>query len=292
MRAPLQAAVGSETCASASPGRPASSVPPWPVTSGRAVTGDRHRPAHPVGCRRDPVGPCRGHHRPRACADARRRREPRRRRHRRQALDRRVQARAARQPRCSTTDLLATHDRRLAERAVGVPVGLGHRLVRRPRRRGARPRRRRRGDGFLADMCRQWEGATGSGRGRPASASPTSAPASCSPPKGGALKKQLPLFKLGPRRPVRQRHASGRAGSPSTTRSAAIEHLLTRGRVAAPVNLTAPNPVTNAEFTKALGTVLQPTRVAAHPLVRAQAPARRRARRRAAVHRPAGAARP
>ena len=36
----------------------------------------------------------------------------------------------------------------------------------------------------------------------------------------------------------------------------AIRHLLATPSMAGPVNLTAPNPVTNAEFTKALGAVL------------------------------------
>ena len=65
-------------------------------------------------------------------------------------------------------------------------------------------------------------------------------------PKGGALKKQLPLFKLG---------LGGRFGRGTQWQSwialddevGAILHLLTAD-VAGPVNLTAPNPVTNAEF--------------------------------------------
>jgi uncharacterized protein len=106
------------------------------------------------------------------------------------------------------------------------------------------------GAGFLADLCVAWEGAT--------------APAATAgirvahirtgivlSTKGGALKKQLPLFKLG---------VGGRFGNGKQWQSwisiedhiRAIMHLLT-AEVAGPVNLTAPNPVTNSTFTKTLG---------------------------------------
>ena len=72
--------------------------------------------------------------------------------------------------------------------------------------------------------------------------------------KGGALKKQLPLFKFG---------LGGKMGSGDQWQSwisiddevAAITHLLTTD-TSGPVNLTAPKPVTNPEFTEALGEVL------------------------------------
>ncbi len=71
---------------------------------------------------------------------------------------------------------------------------------------------------------------------------------------GGALKKQLPLFKLG---------LGNKMGSGTQWQSwisiddevGAIAHLLT-SNVSGPVNLTAPAPVTNAEFAEALGGVL------------------------------------
>ena len=77
----------------------------------------------------------------------------------------------------------------------------------------------------------------------------------CAQPDGGALAKQLPLFKFG---------LGGRFGSGRQWQSwisiddeiGAIEHLLTAG-VAGPVNLTAPAPVTNAEFTDVLARVLR-----------------------------------
>ncbi|MDG2026534.1 MAG: TIGR01777 family oxidoreductase [Acidimicrobiales bacterium] len=74
-------------------------------------------------------------------------------------------------------------------------------------------------------------------------------------PSGGALREQLPFFRLG---------LGGRIGSGRQWFSwislrdevDAILHLLQADDVTGPVNLTAPNPVTNAEFTKALGSAL------------------------------------
>ncbi len=74
-------------------------------------------------------------------------------------------------------------------------------------------------------------------------------------PSGGALREQLPFFRLG---------LGGRIGSGRQWFSwislrdevEAIVHLLHADDVTGPVNLTAPNPVTNAEFTKALGAAL------------------------------------
>lgn len=73
-------------------------------------------------------------------------------------------------------------------------------------------------------------------------------------PSGGALAEQLPFFRLG---------LGGRIGSGRQWFSwislrdevDAIVHLLEHD-VSGPVNLTAPNPVTNAEYTQALGAAL------------------------------------
>jgi uncharacterized protein (TIGR01777 family) len=72
--------------------------------------------------------------------------------------------------------------------------------------------------------------------------------------KGGTLGKLLPLFKLG---------VGGKLGSGDTWWSwislvdevRAIKHLITTP-ISGAVNLTAPNPVTNAELTNTLGKVL------------------------------------
>ncbi|MFN3255051.1 MAG: TIGR01777 family oxidoreductase [Ilumatobacter sp.] len=110
------------------------------------------------------------------------------------------------------------------------------------------------GDGFLADVCEAWE----------SSAAPAQAGGTrlvflrtgiVLSAAGGALKKQLPLFKFG---------LGGKMGNGKQWQSwislddevGAIVHLL-HSDVAGPVNLTAPNPVTNAEFTSTLGSVLK-----------------------------------
>jgi uncharacterized protein len=109
------------------------------------------------------------------------------------------------------------------------------------------------GTGFLADLCRDWEAATA-----PASAAGVRVAYIRSgvvlSPRGGALKKMLPLFKLG---------LGGRFGKGDQWQSwisiddevNAIVHLLTHD-VRGPVNLTAPTPVTNETFTKTLGSAL------------------------------------
>jgi uncharacterized protein (TIGR01777 family) len=73
---------------------------------------------------------------------------------------------------------------------------------------------------------------------------------------GGALGKMLPAFRLG---------LGGRLGSGNQYLSwitlddtlKAIVHVLATPRLVGPVNLTAPNPVTNREFTRTLGKVLR-----------------------------------
>ncbi len=109
------------------------------------------------------------------------------------------------------------------------------------------------GTGFLSDLCAGWEAAADPAREAGIRVVHTRSGIVLSP-RGGALKKQLPLFKLG---------LGGRFGSGRQWQSwialddevGAMLHLLTTD-VAGPVNLTAPNPVTNADFTKSLGAVL------------------------------------
>jgi uncharacterized protein (TIGR01777 family) len=110
-----------------------------------------------------------------------------------------------------------------------------------------------RGDDFLASLCVRWE----------AEASPAAEAGVrvvCArtglvlSKEGGALPKLLPLFKLG---------LGGRFGSGEQWWSwitlddeiRAIAWLLEKD-IRGPVNLTAPNPVTNREFTRILGAVL------------------------------------
>lgn len=110
------------------------------------------------------------------------------------------------------------------------------------------------GTGFLADVCKQWEAAA-----KPAVDAGVRTvylrTGIVLTPKGGALKKLLPLFRLG---------LGGKFGNGKQWQSwisiddeiGAIEHLLT-ANVSGAVNLTAPNPVTNAEFTKVLASILK-----------------------------------
>jgi hypothetical protein len=115
------------------------------------------------------------------------------------------------------------------------------------------------GDDFPAEVCRQWEQETHPAEkaGIRVAHLRTGIVLSAD---GGALAKQLLPFRLG---------LGGRAGSGRQWMSwihiadevGAIEHLLT-AEVSGPVNLTSPRPVTNAEFTKALGRALhRPTTV-------------------------------
>jgi uncharacterized protein len=109
------------------------------------------------------------------------------------------------------------------------------------------------GTGFLSDLCEQWEAAADPARAAGIRVAHTRSGIVLSP-RGGALKKQLPLFKLG---------LGGRFGSGRQWQSwiaiddevGAMMHLLAAD-AAGPVNLTSPHPVTNAEFTETLGTVL------------------------------------
>ena len=110
------------------------------------------------------------------------------------------------------------------------------------------------GQGFLADVCVEWEAATAPAEQAGVRVAHVRTGIVLSR-KGGALKKLLPLFKLG---------AGGRMGSGRQWQSwisiddevAAIQHLI-GSNVKGAVNLTAPNPVTQAEFTKTLAKVLK-----------------------------------
>jgi uncharacterized protein (TIGR01777 family) len=109
------------------------------------------------------------------------------------------------------------------------------------------------GTDFLSDLCQKWEAATTAAHeaGIRVVHLRTGIVLSA---RGGALKKQVPLFKLG---------LGGRFGSGHQWQSwisiddevGAISHLLSSD-VHGAVNLTAPNPVTNIEFTATLAKVL------------------------------------
>ncbi|MGH9500842.1 MAG: TIGR01777 family oxidoreductase [Terriglobales bacterium] len=110
------------------------------------------------------------------------------------------------------------------------------------------------GQGFAAEVCRQWEAAAQAvaGSGIRAVQIRTGVVLSAA---GGALAKMLPPFRMG---------AGGKVGSGRQWMSwidlrdevGAIQHLLAAESVSGPVNLVSPNPVRNAEFTKTLAAAL------------------------------------
>lgn len=106
------------------------------------------------------------------------------------------------------------------------------------------------GSGFLADVCRQWEAAA-----QPAAKAGIRVVhlrfGVVLGPGHGALEHMLPLFRMG---------LGGRLGNGQqwmswislTDAVAAVLFALETPALAGPVNLTAPQPVTNAEFTRTL----------------------------------------
>jgi uncharacterized protein len=121
------------------------------------------------------------------------------------------------------------------------------------------------GDDFTANVCVQWEAACDPAReaGIRVVNNRTGIVLAA---HGGVLRRLLLPFKLG---------IGGRLGSGEQYMSwisladevGAIVHLLGADAVSGPVNLTAPNPVTNREFTRALGEVLHRPTFLPTPLV-------------------------
>jgi uncharacterized protein (TIGR01777 family) len=118
------------------------------------------------------------------------------------------------------------------------------------------------GSDFLADLCRRWEEATRPAEDAGVRVAHLRSGLVCAG-GGGLLGRLLPIFRLG---------AGGKLGSGTQYWSwvsladeiGAIQHVLAH-RLTGPVNLTGPEPVTNAEFTKALGRVLGRPTVATVP---------------------------
>jgi uncharacterized protein (TIGR01777 family) len=109
------------------------------------------------------------------------------------------------------------------------------------------------GSGFLTEVVQAWEAATGAAAraGIRTACFRTGIVLSAD---GGALAKQLPLFRFG----VGGRMGPGTQWLPWIALDdevGAIVHLLTAD-VEGPVNVSAPAPVTNATFTSVLGRVL------------------------------------
>jgi uncharacterized protein len=121
------------------------------------------------------------------------------------------------------------------------------------------------GSGFLADVCAQWEAAA-SAVSRAGVRLVIARTGIVLSGAGGALKKQLPAFRLG----VGARLGRGSQQLSWITRHDAvnaISHLLRSDGPAGPFNLSAPQPVSNATFTHALGRALHRPALLAVPEV-------------------------
>lgn len=111
------------------------------------------------------------------------------------------------------------------------------------------------GEGFLADVCREWEAVT-----EPAAKKNIRVVNArfgiILSPNGGALQKMLPPFRLG---------VGGKLGSGRQIMSwialddvvAGLYHVLNTADLKGPVNFVSPQSLTNRDFTKALGAVLK-----------------------------------
>ena len=110
------------------------------------------------------------------------------------------------------------------------------------------------GSDFLAGVCVEWEKATDHARGKGVRIVNTRFGIILDK-DGGALAKMLPPFRMG---------IGGRIGDGKQWMSwialddviGALQFVLANESMNGPVNFVAPNPVTNAEFTKALGKAL------------------------------------
>lgn len=111
------------------------------------------------------------------------------------------------------------------------------------------------GTGFFPEVCKDWEGATRSAAEAGIRVANVRIGVVLSP-EGGALREMLFPFRLG---------LGGRLGSGLQYMSwislddvvGGIDHVLSHPELKGPVNLMAPHPVSNLEFTKALGKVLR-----------------------------------
>lgn len=110
------------------------------------------------------------------------------------------------------------------------------------------------GDDFLANVCAEWEQATALATEKGIRVVNTRFGVILDT-KGGALAKMLTPFRMG---------VGGKIGSGKQWMSwialddviEGIKFALAQDSISGPVNFVAPNPVTNAEFTKTLGQVL------------------------------------
>lgn len=110
------------------------------------------------------------------------------------------------------------------------------------------------GSGFLADVCREWEAATGTAQ-RAGARVVLLRTGPVISPSGGLMGQLKPLFALG----LGGRLGSGKQYMPWISlddEAGAIRFVLEHEEISGPVNLTGPDPVTNSEFTQAVGEVM------------------------------------
>ena len=112
-----------------------------------------------------------------------------------------------------------------------------------------------RGTTYLADIAAAWEAATAAAAAAGVRVVPA-AHRGRALGQGRRLGPAAAAVPARPRRPARLRAGSGGPGSRWTTTSRAVRFLLDHDDLAGPVNLTAPEPLTNAEMTAAMGRVL------------------------------------
>jgi len=111
------------------------------------------------------------------------------------------------------------------------------------------------GEGFLAELCKAWESEAMRAREKGMRAVTPRFGLILSP-RGGALAKMLPVFKLG---------AGGKIGNGKQWMSwisiddvvQGLIHLTEKADLSGPVNFVSPNPVQNEAFTKVLARVLR-----------------------------------
>jgi uncharacterized protein (TIGR01777 family) len=119
------------------------------------------------------------------------------------------------------------------------------------------------GEGFLAELCRDWEAEARRAEDLGIRSVQLRSGILLSQ-QGGALAKMLTPFKFGLGGPI----GSGRQWLPWVARSdaaAAVEFALTHEELTGPINVVAPGVVTNHEFVKSLGRALHRPAIAPLP---------------------------
>ncbi len=111
------------------------------------------------------------------------------------------------------------------------------------------------GSGFLAEVCREWERATEPALQRGVRVVNLRIGIVLSP-KGGAMAKLLPPFRLGLGGPL-GRGTQVMSWVALDDLVGAIQHILLTPSLRGPINAVAPHPVTNREFTTVLGRLLR-----------------------------------